>query len=171
VAISIGIAAFALTALELFQQGTTLFSKGQLAEAAQKFEQARALAPNNAKIWKALGVSYAAMSDYERANHPLSQACDLDPMLEDACYFYGRNLYALNRFEPAVAAMVKAQRATRYPWRVQLGLAQTYEGLADVRQAEPAFRKSISLFEALPAGKRGLPDFDPRVHYALFLYR
>jgi Flp pilus assembly protein TadD len=171
VVLAVALAAFALSAVELYEQGTALFQSGKLAEAAQRFEEASRLAPKNARIWKALGVSYAATADYERANGPLHQACNLDPSLDDACYYYGRNLYAMNRFEPALAALNRSLRATRYPWRVHLALGQAYEGLANPRQAEPAFRKAISLFEGLSANMRGRPEFDPRVHYALFLYR
>lgn len=163
--------AFALSAAELYQQGSAYFEKGQFAEAAKAFEQARQLAPKDARIAKALGVSYAAMTEYERANEPLDRACALDPSLEDACYFFGRNLYALNRFHPALEALQKALRATHAPGRVHLGIAQAHEGLGEAAEAESAFRKAISLFESLPQNQRGRPDFDPRVHYATFLYR
>jgi tetratricopeptide (TPR) repeat protein len=167
----IALVAFALSAAELYQQGTVLFQTGKIPEAAQSFQEASRLAPKDARIWKALGVCYAAQADYERANEPFKQACTLDPSLDDACYFFGRNLYALNRFEPALPALNKALRASRQPWRVHLGIAQANEGLANPRDAEPAFRKAVSLFEALPSNARGRPDFDPRVHYATFLYR
>jgi tetratricopeptide (TPR) repeat protein len=168
---ALALAAFAVSAAELYQQGSALFEKGRFAEAARQFENARQLDVKDARIAKALGVSYAAMSDYERANEPLHQACSLDASLEDACYFYGRNLYALNRFDPALAALKKGLQATRSPWRVHLGLAQAHEGLSQARQAEPAFLRAIEMYEALPLHQRGRPDFDPRVHYATFLYR
>ena len=167
----LAIAAFGLSAAELLQQGTALFEKGSVAEAAQRFEEASRLQPKDARIWKALGVSYAALGDYQRANEPFQQACNLDVSLEDACYYLGRNLYALNRFEPALTALRKGLRATRRPWRVHVAIAQAQEGLGNPRDAEPEFRKAISLFVTLPANQRGLPDFDPRVHYSTFLYR
>jgi Flp pilus assembly protein TadD len=168
---SVTLLAFALSAAELYQQGTASFQKGNVAEAAQRFEEASRLAPTDARIWKALGASYASLGDYERANEPFTQACKLDASLEDACYYLGRNLYALNRFEPALTALNKGVRATRHPWRVHLGIAQAYEGLGDARQSEPAYRKAVTVFEALPSTARGLPDFDPRVHFSTFLYR
>jgi Flp pilus assembly protein TadD len=164
-------AAFAVSAAELYQQGTALFENARFAEAARLFEQARQLSPKDPRLAKALGVSYAAMADYERANEPLGQACAIDASLEDACYFYGRNLYALNRFEPALAALKKGLRGSRSVWRVHLGLAQAHEGLGQPDQAEPEFRKAIAMFEELDRNQRGRPDFDPRVHFATFLYR
>jgi Flp pilus assembly protein TadD len=68
VVFAVALAAFALSAVELYEQGTALFQSGKLAEAAQRFEEASRLAPKDARIWKALGVSYAATADYERAS-------------------------------------------------------------------------------------------------------
>ncbi|HYP06264.1 MAG TPA: tetratricopeptide repeat protein, partial [Bryobacteraceae bacterium] len=169
--LELALAAFALSATELYQHGIALFEKGDPQAAAHRFEEARALAPKDARIWRALGVSYAAMLDHQRATEPFRQACTLDPALTDACYYYGRNLYALNRFEPAIAALNKGMRAARSPWQVHLGLAQAYEGLGDAKQSEPAYRKAIAMFEAVPRQERGRPDFDPRLRLAIFLYR
>jgi Flp pilus assembly protein TadD len=164
-------AAMALTASELYQQGSALFQQGRVADAAALFGQARQLAPNDARIVKALGVSHAALGDYERANEPLERACALDSNLADACYFYGRNLYALNRFGPALSILKKALRSDAKPWRLHLAIAQALEGLGEGSNAEADYRKSVLLFEALPANERGRPDFDPRVHYTTYLYR
>lgn len=161
----------ALSAADLYHQGTALFEKGRYSEAAQRLEEAYRLAPRDARIAKALGVSYAATGDYERANGPFESACSIDPRLEDACYYYGRNLYALNRFEPALEALSKALRSSRQPWLVHLGIAQASDGLGKSDRARPEFRKAVSLFEELPSESRGRPDFDPRLHYAVFLYR
>lgn len=161
----------ALSAAELYRQGAALFEKGAFTEAAQRFEEAQRLNPKDANTAKALGVSYAAAGEYERADEPFSRACAINPSLEDACYYYGRNLYALNRFEPAIAALRKAMPSSRQKWRVHLGIAQAFEGLAQPTQAEPEFRTAVTFFEALPDKERGRPDFDPRVHYATFLYR
>jgi Flp pilus assembly protein TadD len=75
-----------VSAAELYRQGSTLFQSGRFSEPAARFEQARRLAPDDARILKALGTSYAASSDYQRANEPFDRACAIDPRLEDACY-------------------------------------------------------------------------------------
>ncbi|HYZ85614.1 MAG TPA: tetratricopeptide repeat protein [Bryobacteraceae bacterium] len=155
----------------LYRQGTALFQSGKYAEAAELFEQASRAAPSDARVWKALGASRAAMGDYQRADEPFQQACKLDPALEDACYFYGRNLYALNRFEPALEVLRNILPRDRAPWRVYLGIAQASEALGRAKQAESAFQQAQRLYELLPANERGRPDFDPRLHYAVFLFR
>jgi tetratricopeptide (TPR) repeat protein len=160
-----------VSAAELYRQGNALFQTGNFSAAAARFEQARLLAPDEVRILKALGASYAALNDYERANEPLGRACAIDPKLEDACYFYARSLYALNRFEPAIAELRKALRSDRQPWRIHLGVAQASQGLGQGEQAEAEFRKAVSLYEAVPANDRGRADFDPRLHYAVFLFR
>jgi Flp pilus assembly protein TadD len=169
--VAVVFAAMTLTAAELYHQGSALFQQGHIADAAARFEQARQLAPNDARIAKALGVSHAALGDYQRANEPFERACTLDANLADACYFYGRNLYALNRFGPALKVLKKAVLSDTKPWRVHLAIAQALEGLGRGEDAEADYRKAVSLFEALPPNERGRPDFDPRVHYTTYLYR
>jgi Flp pilus assembly protein TadD len=159
------------SAAELFEQGTVLFQSGRPAEAAARFEEAAKIAPKDARIWRALGAAYAAQENYERANEPFEKACTLAPDLEDACYYYGRSLYALNQFEPALTTLRKALRRDRRPFRVHLGIAQAAEALGRSEEAESEFRKSLNLFGALPASERGRPDFSPDLHYAVFLFR
>jgi Flp pilus assembly protein TadD len=156
---------------DLYEQGSALFRSGRFAEAAAVFEKAVNASPKDARLWKAVGASYAAMADYERANEPFSRACSLDPSLEDACYYYGCNLYALNRFEPAIGPLRQALRIQKRPWRVHLTLAQSSEALGRVEEAEAQFLKSISIYQKLSSGERGNPDFDPRLHYGVFLFR
>ena len=69
---------------DLYEQGSALFRSGRFAEAAAVFEKAVNASPKDARLWKAVGASYAAMADYERANEPFSRACSLDPSLEVA---------------------------------------------------------------------------------------
>lgn len=155
---------------ELYRQGVAFFRDGQREQAVAALSEAARSAPRSAQIWKMLGVVYASASDYERAAEPFEKACSLAPALEDACYFHGRNLYALNRFGPAAEALEKAVSHGKAP-KAYLALAQTQEALGDAEAAEHSFRQAIRLYEKLSAPLRGLPEFDPRVHYALFLFR
>jgi tetratricopeptide (TPR) repeat protein len=159
------------SAEELYKRGVDLFQNGKADAAAASLTEAARLAPGNAQIWKVLGVVYASSADYERAREPFEKACSLAPRLEDACYFHGRNLYALNRFVPALEALEKALARDRNAPKIHLGVAQTHEALGNAEQAERAFRTAIRESEKLPANARGNPEFDPRVHYALFLFR
>jgi Flp pilus assembly protein TadD len=124
-----------VSAAELYQQGSSLFQTGKFEEAAARFEQARQLTPQDARVLKALGTSYAAFGDHERASEPLERSCRIDSGLEDVCYYHARNLYALNRFESAIAVLRRLLRNDRHPWRIHLGIAQASEGLGRAEEA------------------------------------
>jgi Flp pilus assembly protein TadD len=156
---------------ELYRRGVDSFQKGDFTHAAEALSEAARLAPRNAQIWKVLGVVYASSGDYERALEPFERACSLEPSLPDACYYHGRNLYALNRFAPALPALEKALAGDRNSPKIHLGLAQAHEALGQAEAAEKSFRTAIQGHEKLPLSARGNPEFDPRVHYALFLFR
>jgi Flp pilus assembly protein TadD len=134
---------FAANVDELYKRGVEAFERGQAAEAVQVLNQAAELAPDNAQVWKALGVVYASRGDFERAADPFSKACALASQLRDACYFHARNLYALNRFEPSLAVLRKALPYDHSPWRIHLGIAQALEALARPQEAEKEFRIAI----------------------------
>lgn len=149
-----------------YELGVALFRKGEIAEARPLLEKAVKLAPRHAGAAKALGAAYAAGEQYELAEPLLGRACALDRKEPDACYYHGRALYALNRFVPALAALDKALPHDRQPWRVHLALAQAHEALGNAAEAEPRFRLALREQRGQAA-----PDFDPRLHYGIFLLR
>jgi tetratricopeptide (TPR) repeat protein len=151
--------------VELYRQGTGAFARGQREEAARLLTEAARLAPKNAQIWKALGVVYASAEAYEHAAEPFERACALDPKLVDACYYLGRNLFALNRFAPSLQVLRKALPDDRDPSRVHLAIAQALEALGEAAEAEKSFQAAVKQMRSPHA------DYDPRVHFALFLYR
>ena len=155
----------AISAEELYRRGVEAFEQRRTAQAVEALSQASRLAPENAQIQKALGVAHAAAEDFERAAEPFAKACALAPRLVDACYFYGRNLYALNQFEMSLQVLRKALPDDRAPWRIHLGIAQALEALDRPAEAEREFHTAIK------DRQTSLPDFDPRLHYAIFLFR
>ena len=154
-----------------YQTGVDLIRAGRLAEAVHHLRKAVEQSPKNAQAWKALGVAYAAQSDFALAADPFRTACELDPRLEDACYYYGRNAYALNRFELSLEALRRALRTDRRPARVHVGLGQALEALGRAPEAEREFRKAIDLNDRAPREQRIRAEEDPRVHYGIFLFR
>jgi Flp pilus assembly protein TadD len=150
-----------------YDAGVTAFQRRDYSTAAQHLQRAVALDARHARAWKALGVVHAAQENYAAADLPFEKACTLAPKLEDACYYYGRNAFALNRFDTSLEAMRKALVEDRRPWRVHLGMAQSLEGLGRAAEAEDQFRKAIQLLKEHPSA----PDFDPRLHYSVFLFR
>jgi Flp pilus assembly protein TadD len=154
-----------------YDRAVTLFQAGRSAEAAELLRTVVEREPKNAQAWKVLGVAYASQGDYRMAELPFANACQLQPSLVDACYYYGRNLYALNKFEDSLEPLRKALRADVRPARVHLAMAQSLEALGRAQESEEQFRRAISMNARVAAQARQRPDEDPRIFYGLFLFR
>lgn len=146
-----------------YQRGIELFQKGQAEAAIPLLIRAAQASPGDARGWKALGVAYAAQGAYELAEPPFHRACELDPKLEDGCYYYGRALYALNRFEPSLLVLARAAVSNPQSWQIHLGLAQALEALARPEEAGKEFKTAVSLSQNR--------DPKPGTAYGLFLLR
>jgi Tfp pilus assembly protein PilF len=88
-----------------------------------------------------------------------------DPALADACLYFGRTLYLLDRFEPALDVLRRA--IERDPQNAQLHriAALSSEGAGRTEDAEAAFRQAMRLKSV------GVPDEDPSIDYGVFLFR
>jgi Flp pilus assembly protein TadD len=161
------VAFLALLLASALDQALADVEAGRLAQAEAALKSIVAAEAKNARAWKALGVVYAMRSMHEVAEEPFRNACTLDPREPDACYFYGRNQYALNKFEASIGALRQALPIERRPARVHLGIAQAEEALGNVEKAQAAFRTAIKA----NANKTLRPDDDPRIAYSTFLYR
>lgn len=147
-----------------YDQGVVLIQKGQPAAAVPFLIRATETHPAQARPWAALGVAYASQGGmYDLAEPPFARACDLDPKLPDACYYQGRALYALDRFEASIQALERADRFYPNSWKIRLGIAQALEALGRSAEAEKEFRGTLSL------GKNSDPQ--PGVALGLFLVR
>src|SRR5205823_382553 len=85
----------------LYRSGLRLFAEKQTDAAIIALRQSVTIQPAHAAAWKALGVVYASRGDYESAEAPFRNACERQA-LEDACLYYGRALYLLDRFPSAI---------------------------------------------------------------------
>ena len=146
-----------------YQRGVALIQRGQPSEAIPYLQRATQEQPQGARCWNALGVAYAAQAMYDLAEPAFHQACKLDPKLEDACYYEGRALYALDRFEASIDVLRRAAVLTPGSWKIELGIAQALEGLGKAPAAERAFERSRSMARNV--------DAQPQVALGLFLVR
>jgi Flp pilus assembly protein TadD len=150
---------------ELYRLGMRLFSDNQPDAAIDAFKRVVELRPKNAAGWKALGVVYAAQRNFDAAEKPLHTACDLNPALPDACVYYARTLYLLNRFRPAIEVLRRALVTDRQNAEIQRLLGLSLEGLGDAEEAGKALREAVRL-------DRGLsPNEDPGIDYGVYLFR
>jgi tetratricopeptide (TPR) repeat protein len=143
-----------------YEQGVALFDSGQFAAALPFLERAAKADPQNAQKWKAVGVTYAALKKYADAEETLGRACRLDYKVPDACFFYARTLYALDRYEDSLAAL---EHADPRSWRARLARAVALEALSRADRAEHEFRESLSLCRNA--------DPSPAAAYGRFLIR
>ncbi len=140
---------------------------GRLMEAESALRRLVQQHPASARAWKALGVVYASTGSYILAEPAFREACRIDPGEPDACYYHGRSLYALDRFEASLEVLQRALMRDPQPWRVYLGIAQAQEALGQAEKAEKNFRRAMEL----GATGRVSPDLHPRLHYGIFLLR
>jgi len=140
-------------------EGVALFRQGKLEAALQLLEKA----PPTSFCSKSLGIVYAALGDYRRAEPPLGVSCRLNPQEPDACYYHGRALYALDRFAESLAALDRAPLT----WRVAAARGQAFDALGRPA-AEPALRAALALRQRDPAP---IAEPDPLLALGHFLYR
>jgi Flp pilus assembly protein TadD len=150
---------------ELYRLGMRLFSENKPDAAIDAFKRVVELQPRNAAAWKALGVVHAAQRDFDAAERPLQTACDLNPELPFACLYYGRTLYLLNRFQPAIEVLRRAFATDRLKVEVYRLVGLSLEGLGETDEAGSAFREAIRLDRGSP------PNEDPGIDYGVFLFR
>jgi Flp pilus assembly protein TadD len=150
---------------ELFRQGSRLFAEHQWDAARGLFQRVVELRPGDAQAWKALGVISASLGDFEAAETPFRNACERQPSLADACLYYGRTLYLLDRFQPAVQILRRTLQKERNSAEGYRLLALSLEGLGQSEEAAQAFRQAIGMYRG------GLPDEDPGIDYGVFLFR
>ena len=79
---------------------TTLAAGQQSPEEAEERYSAQVKTqPSDATAWKALGLLRASRGNLEAAAQALERACTLRPADEENCYYYGRSLFALGRYD------------------------------------------------------------------------
>ena len=124
--------------------------------------------PLSAAAWKRLGIALAARQKLDAALPALEKACTLDSREEDACYYLGRTLHALDRWQEAREPFDKALRAAGKSRiaRVHRAVALNFAALGSTADAERHFRQAV----LLNPGPAQLPE-DPRVDYGAFLFR
>jgi tetratricopeptide (TPR) repeat protein len=81
--------------------------------AERLFAEAIRSQPASALAHKWLGMTYAAQEKFVTAEAQFRRACELNQHESDACYYWGRTLFSLSRFQPAIRAYEKDAK----PWR------------------------------------------------------
>lgn len=148
---------------DAYQRGVGLLAQGRPDQAVPSLRDAVRLAPKNAQYWKALGVAFASMNQLRDSTEPFRQACTLDPELLDACYYLGRNLYALDQYEQALVPLRQAFEHDAVKGRAEAAIGQCLEALGRDQQAETHYRAAVA------RGDRARQQ--ARIAYGRFLVR
>jgi tetratricopeptide (TPR) repeat protein len=117
--------------------------------------------PDQPEAWKLLGIVHASEQDYAAAESAFRQACERKPNLADACFYHGRVLYLLNRFEEALGTL---QPLAANDPRIPRLLALSLDGLGRWAEAEAQYRKALR-------AAAGTGPEDARVDYGIALIR
>jgi len=127
------------------RQAENAFRAKDWPTAERLFQQAVHSAPEKASPYKWLGMTYAAQEKYVLAEPPFRRACELDPKEPEACYYWGRTLFSISRFEEAL----QAYKLDRKPWRGKtlLGMALAHEALNHDGEADRIYREAIDAGE------------------------
>ena len=125
-------------------------------------------APLDASTWKSYGLALLRAGSREQAASAFATSCRLAPGEADACYFSGRVLLSLDRYEEAASALEQALQgaSTSRPAIAHRLAALCAIGLHQLQRAEVHFQRAVALW-------RGSDEdgSDPRVDYAGLLYR
>jgi tetratricopeptide (TPR) repeat protein len=149
---------------ELYRQGMRLMGQQQPQAAIALFQRSLQLRPNDAGTWATLGVAYSSLGDYQHAEEPFHKACLLKPLLPDACLYFGRTLYLLDRFEPALDVLHRAEGNDPQNAQIRRVEALCLAALGRASEAEAAFREAVRLGNGAAAAD------DPAIDYAVFLF-
>jgi Flp pilus assembly protein TadD len=164
-ALLLPVLAWAQDAEELVRQGERFLAEHQWEAAFSALQRAVKLYPGHAPAWKALGVGYASQGNYDRAEPPFRIACKLQPSLPDACLYYGRTLYLLNRFQPAIEVLRRTVQGEPGNGEAYRLLALSLEASGQTTEAGDAFLQAVRL------NRSSSPNDDPDIDYAVFLFR
>lgn len=137
----------ALLLISPLESGQQAFRVRNWPAAERFFAQALRDQPSSPAPHKWLGMTYAAQQKFVLAQAPFRRACQLDPRDPDACYYYGRTLFALGRLELSVDAYEKARKTGVRLGRVYLGLALSHEKLDHRDDAERYFKLALAAGE------------------------
>jgi tetratricopeptide (TPR) repeat protein len=145
--------------------GADAFRRGDLPQ-ARELVAAALRTQSTAYCEKVMGAVYAAAKQYRLAETHFAKACALDSREVDACYFWSRALYSLDRFDDSLHALEKAEGASQ-AWKILTARGQAYDAL-NRPEAETELRKAVAAKKNDP---RPPGELDPLLALTALLYR
>lgn len=167
-AFAVGCDATSHDRVRLFNEdGIHQFAQGNFRDAAESFEQALVLAPNDAVLTFNLAQAYDRVGDVERAETYYQEALRRDRTYADARHAYANLLHRTGRAEQADRAVAewanvdgaKADTLVLQAWRLrqQQAYPQAYDKLQEALNLEPHNPRALTELGVLYE-KTNLPD-------------
>jgi tetratricopeptide (TPR) repeat protein len=113
------------------QQGDRFFQERKIEKAAEAYQQAIKLQPNNAKAYGGLGFAYGAMGRYPEAVEAFKQSIRLQPNAPFPYGGLGMSYHMLQRYPESKEAYQQAVRLKPDLVEAHYGLGRTYLMLGD----------------------------------------
>ena len=124
------------------EEGQRAFRQKDWANAERAFLQAAQAEPNRPLAHRWLGMTYAAQEKYALAEQPFRRACQLSSR-DEACYYLGRTLTTLSRFQEAISVYEKAGANKGDEAKWFLAMAVALQGAERFDEADQRFRQAI----------------------------
>ena len=153
-----------------FERGTALHRQGRLADAAESYRRAIALAPKAADAHLNLGAALQQLGDHAEAEAAFRRVLAIDPRSLAAQFNLGLSLAALGRNDEAITAYraVLQLEPKVAPAHLQLGML--FEEKRELEDAVACYRRAIALdptlamaFNYLGTALRGLGRIEDAV--------
>ncbi len=132
-------------AVSLNISGDRLYESGRLEEAAQEFQRALPLDPNNVNVINSLGVCYAQMGEFENAVAEFARVTELAPNDFMAKYNLGCALVNLGREDEAELAFNQATKLEPNNGALYFQLAKLCRKLNRLEDALDHLRRTVDL--------------------------
>jgi tetratricopeptide (TPR) repeat protein len=141
-----------LIAAEL-NKGIALLYLQRLPEAAAALQHAAAQAPNNPRVWYALGLLYRIDNKPQQSADAFQRVLKLDPSNADSHYFLGSLLVDQQNLPAAAAEFRAALRLEPLHSSAEFGLARTLQRQGKVDEA----RAALARFQQLTSSNLSFP--------------
>ena len=134
-----------LSAQDYFEQGNTLYERGDLQAAVEAFRQAVALDEQNAGYWHNLGVAYYALDALEEARTSFQRGLALTPDDAQLNYLMGVVSIQFGALAEAESYLTRAYQLSPTLPEPYFGLGVLYRLLNQPEQAIRAFETFLEL--------------------------
>jgi tetratricopeptide (TPR) repeat protein len=121
---------------------TAAFNQRKLNQSIESLEKAANLQPENAVVYRILGLNYALGGMPKDSAAAFARFAKLEPANWESHYLYGRSLYELQRFPASASELRQALALNPGSPKVLTALGQTQEMLDQFADAEAAYRKA-----------------------------